>query len=264
MIQHVPCRTAIYAMKIAAASRLRSPAKSCGQEVHRASVLSRRSVEQPVDHEERSPIRWHIAVERAHPNPRILFFERAAASVCACSAGAREGSPAWRGGPARIRVLGTICAARKGTAPVQRAQQWAAAPPRRGRATRGTAPRAAATMPRTTEQPPALRPAATTDIVLERIGADSLARSIKETKTHGPDRSFEAHRQARQVGKGHLRNLRRKSPSFSALDHENVVKMFDYFETEREASDGVCAWRIVRDFEEDGTVAGGSRSSTYR
>ena len=31
-----------------------------------------------------------------------------------------------------------------------------------------------------------------------------------------------------------MRNLRQEIAILSALDHENVVKMFDYFETERE------------------------------
>ena len=53
-----------------------------------------------------------------------------------------------------------------------------------------------------------------------------------------------------------MRNLRQEIAILSALDHENVVKMFDYFETEREfcVVTEFAQGELFEILEEDGTL----------
>ena len=93
-------------------------------------------------------------------------------------------------------------------------------------------------------------------IVLERIGEGSFGKVYKGRRKHTGQTV--ALKFIGKPGKSErdLRNLRQEIAILSALDHDNVVKMFDYFETEREfcVVTEFARGELFEILEEDGTL----------
>ena len=112
-------------------------------------------------------------------------------------------------------------------------------------------------MPRATEQPPAFASGSHDNyIVLERIGEGSFGKVYKGRRKHTGQTVALKFIGKHGKSERDLRNLRQEIAILSALDHENVVKMFDYFETEREfcVVTEFARGELFEILEEDGTL----------
>mgnify|MGYP001495450667 CR=1 FL=1 len=112
-------------------------------------------------------------------------------------------------------------------------------------------------MPRAAEVPPAFASGSHDNyIVLERIGEGSFGKVYKGRRKHTGQTVALKFIGKHGKSERDLRNLRQEIAILSALDHENVVKMFDYFETEREfcVVTEFARGELFEILEEDGTL----------